>query len=244
MGARGSDVARESAAIVLLDDDFSSIVQAMKLGRRIYDNIRKAIAYIFAIHVPIAGLSLIPALFHLPMVLLPAHIAFLQLIIDPACSTVFEAEKEEANVMNRAPRDSSQPLFSRHTLFISLLQGCIVLATVISVFGLSLYLGESEQTIRALTFTTLIFSNLGLILTNRSWSRTFIATLRFPNKALIPVVAGAIAFLLTTLYVPFFATLFKVTALNTLEFGACLTAGIGSVLWFEGVKWMGKLKLD
>ena len=146
--------------------------------------------------------------------------------------------------MNRAPRDSSQPLFSRHTLFISLLQGCIVLATVISVFGLSLYLGESEQTIRALTFTTLIFSNLGLILTNRSWSRTFIATLRFQNKALIPVVAGAIAFLLTTLYVPFFATLFKVTALNTLEFGACLTAGIGSVLWFEGVKWMGKLKLD
>ena len=111
MGGRGTDVAREAAALVLLDDDFSSIVQAVRLGRRIFDNIKKAMAYIFAIHVPIAGMSLLPVLFDWPLVLLPVHIVFLELIIDPACSIVFEAEPEEADVMQRPPRDPAEPLF-------------------------------------------------------------------------------------------------------------------------------------
>jgi Ca2+-transporting ATPase len=113
MGGRGTDVARESSALVLLDDDFSSIVQAIKMGRRIFDNIRKAIAYIFAIHVPIAGMSLIPVLLNWPLVLLPVHVVFLELIIDPACSVVFEAESEEADVMSRPPRNPQERLFSR-----------------------------------------------------------------------------------------------------------------------------------
>ena len=116
MGERGTDVARESAALVLLDDDFSSIVAAVRLGRRIFDNIKKAIGYIFAIHVPIAGMSLIPVLFKWPLMLMPVHILFLELIIDPACSTIFEAEPEEANVMNRPPRNPKEPLFSRRTV--------------------------------------------------------------------------------------------------------------------------------
>ncbi|NTV02030.1 MAG: cation-translocating P-type ATPase [Chlorobiaceae bacterium] len=244
MGGRGTDVARESADLVLLDDDFASIVQAVRLGRRVFDNIRKAIAYILAIHVPIAGMSLIPVLFHWPMVLLPAHIAFLQLIIDPACSIVFEAEREETLVMNRPPRSSRQALFERKTLLISIMQGVIVLAAVLGVFGFSLSLGMSEQKVRALTFTTLIVANLGLILTNRSWSRTIIATLRLPNKALMPVAAGAILFLGIVLYVPVFGTLFRFSPLNHLELLVCVAAGIGSVLWFEGVKCIGKFSLD
>jgi Ca2+-transporting ATPase len=108
MGGRGTDVAREAASLVLLDDDFSSIVKAVRQGRRIYDNLRKAMAYIFAIHVPIAGLSLLPALFGWPLVLLPVHVAFLELIIDPACSVVFEMEPEEADVMRRPPRDPAK----------------------------------------------------------------------------------------------------------------------------------------
>ena len=111
MGGRGTDVAREAASLVILDDDFSSIVEAVRQGRRIYDNLRKAMAYIFAIHVPIAGLSLLPVLFEWPLVLLPVHIAFLELIIDPASSVVYEMEPEE-DVMNRPPRDPSSPLFS------------------------------------------------------------------------------------------------------------------------------------
>lgn len=244
MGGRGTDVARESADLVLLDDDFASIVQAVRLGRRIFDNIRKAIAYILAIHVPIAGMSLIPVLFHWPMVLLPAHIAFLQLIIDPACSIVFEAESEEKEVMNRSPRSAKLALFNRKTLLISLMQGVIVLAAVLGVFGFSLSLGMSEQKVRALSFTTLIVANLGLILTNRSWSRTFIATLHLPNKALIPVVVGAILFLGIVLYVPVFETLFRFSSLNHLELLVCVMAGTGSVLWFEGVKFIGKFSLD
>ena len=239
MGGRGTDVARESASLVLLDDDFSSIVQSIKLGRRIFDNIRKAITYIFAIHVPIAGISLFPVLFQWPLLLLPAHIAFLQLIIDPACSIVFEAEGEESDVMKRPPRNSTEPLFSRKMLALSLTQGVIVLVVVLGVFWFALSRGDNEQEIRALTFTTLMISNLGLILTNRSWSRTFLATLRFPNKALLPVVAGAIIFLGIVLNVPFLIDLFRFSALNPLDLLLCLSAGIGSVLWFEGWKWLG-----
>ena len=113
MGGRGSDVARESSSLVLLDDDFSSIVKAVRLGRRIFDNLKKAMTYIFAIHVPIAGLSLLPVIFRWPLVLLPVHIVFLELIIDPACSIVFEVEPEEADVMRRPPRDPDRPLLGR-----------------------------------------------------------------------------------------------------------------------------------
>ena len=123
MGERGTDVAREAADLVLLDDDFSSIVQAVRLGRRIFDNLKKAMAYIFAIHVPIAGLSLCAVLFRWPFILEPVHVAFLELIIDPACSIVFEAEEEEADIMQRPPRSSTEHLFNRQMVTMSLLQG-------------------------------------------------------------------------------------------------------------------------
>ena len=184
MGGRGTDVAREAASLVLLDDDFSSIVQAIKLGRRIFDNLRKAMAYIFAIHVPIAGMSLLPILFKWPLVFFPMHIAFLELIIDPASSLIFEAEPEEANVMKRAPRDPQEPLFGWRIIFLSLLQGLGILVVILAVFLIALQRGQGEQEARALSFTALIIANLSLILTNRSWSRTILATLRTPNKAL------------------------------------------------------------
>ncbi|MDO8610611.1 MAG: HAD-IC family P-type ATPase, partial [bacterium] len=138
MGERGTDVARESSDLVLLNDDFFSIVQAVKLGRRIFDNLKKAIAYIFAVHIPIAGMSLLPVLFNLPIVLFPAHIAFLELIIDPACSVVFESEKEEHDVMNRPPRNLKHPLFSKKTFILSLLQGLSVLSIVFITYLLAL----------------------------------------------------------------------------------------------------------
>ena len=123
MGKRGTDVAREAAALVLLDDDFSSIVQAVRLGRRIYDNIRKALIYILAVHVPIAGLALLPLLFGWPLVLLPVQIVFLELIIDPASSVVFEAEPESPEVMQRPPRNPREPMFGKRALLLGGLQG-------------------------------------------------------------------------------------------------------------------------
>ena len=131
MGQRGTDVAREAADLVLLDDDFSSIVQAVRLGRRIFDNLKKAMAYIFAIHVPIAGLSLCAVLFRWPLILEPMHVAFLELIIDPACSIVFEAEEEEADVMRRPPRPATEHLFNRQMVTMSLLQGFGVLTYLV-----------------------------------------------------------------------------------------------------------------
>ncbi len=236
MGGRGTDVARESASLVLLDDDFSSIVKAVRQGRRIFDNIKKAMAYILAIHVPIAGMSLIPVLLQWPLVLLPVHVVFLELIIDPACSVVFEAEPEEADVMNRPPRDPRKPLFGRSTIALSLLQGLSVLIIILAVYAVSLYRGQGDMEARALTFTTLIVANLGLILTNRSWSRTILETLSSPNGALWWVIGGALVLLGAVLYIPGLRGLFSFAFLHFIDLAICFMAGIASILWFEGLK--------
>ncbi len=236
MGGRGTDVAREAASLVLLDDDFSSIVKAVKLGRRIFDNIKKAMAYILAIHVPIAGISLIPVLFNWPLIFFPVHVVFLELIIDPACSVAFEAEPEEEDVMARPPRDPGMPLFSRHAMGLSLLQGLSVMVIVMAVYAVSLYRGQLEEEARALTYTTLIAANLGLILANRSWSRTILQTLETPNAALWWVVGGALVFLAMALYVPFLRELFSFAYLHFIDIAICFMAGMTSILWFEVLK--------
>jgi len=236
MGGRGTDVAREASSLVLLEDDFSSIVAAVKMGRRIYDNLKKAVAYIFAVHVPIIGMSLLPVLFQWPLVLFPVQIVFLELIIDPACSVVFEAEPAEKNVMNRPPRSSSEALFNRETIGMSILQGIIVLLVVLLVYLLSLN-AQGDASARTLSYTTLIFANLALILTNRSWSRTIIQTLRSPNKALWWVLGGAILFLAMILYFPPLQQLFQFCPLNLEQILLCMLAGFLSVIWFEGFKW-------
>ncbi len=236
MGGRGTDVARESSALVLLDDDFSSIVQAIKLGRRIFDNIKKAVSYIMAIHVPIAGISLIPVLFKWPLILMPVHIVFLELIIDPACSVVFEGEPEESGIMKRPPRNPEEPLFSRRTLVLSLLQGLIVLVMTLAVFAASYFRGMGEAQARSLTFTTLIVANLGLILTNRSWSRTIFQTIKSSNAAVWWVLGGAMVFMGLVLYIPFLRGLFKFSLLHCTDIVICLIAGTISILWFEGLK--------
>lgn len=233
MGGRGTDVAREASDIVLLDDDFLSIVQVVRVGRRIYDNLKKAMAYILAVHVPIAGMSLIPVILKTPLVLLPMHIVFLELVIDPACSLVFEAEKEEADVMKRPPRTSKDSLFNRKTATISFLQGFSVLVVVLAVFLISYYGGLGEMYSRALTYATLIFANLGLIFINRSWSRTIFGTLKAPNRALWYVTLGALFFLGLILYIPFAQDLFKFSALSLRDILLCLGAGFLSIIWFE-----------
>lgn len=239
MGGRGTDVAREAAQLVLLDDAFSSIVAAIRLGRRIFDNLKKAMSYVLAIHVPIAGLALIPVLLKWPLVLLPVHVVFLELIIDPACSVAFEGEPEEANVMTRPPRDPQQPLFDRRTLLLSLLQGISVFLIAVAVFVIAHLRGEPETNTRALTFTTFVIANLALILTNRSWTRVIVATLRSPNPALWWVIGGALGVLVLVLYVPFVRDLFRFSTLHILDLVICFVAGVFSVMWFEALKILG-----
>jgi Ca2+-transporting ATPase len=235
MGQRGTDVARESASLVLVDDDFAAIVRAVRLGRRIFDNLRKAMSYILAVHVPIAGMALLPVLFGWPALLFPMHIALLELIIDPACSIAFENEPAESDVMQRPPRDANAPLFGGVTLWLALLQGLGVLAAVMGAFAWAApRLPEAEA--RAFAFATLVVGNLALILSNRSATRPVWATLRTPNTTLWVVVVLALALLLAALYVPWAVGVLRFAPLPAHELAAACGLGLLSVFWFEVIK--------
>lgn len=242
MGQRGTDVAREAADLVLLNDDFSSIVQAIRMGRRVFDNLKKAIAYTFAIHVPIAGLSLIPVLLRWPLILAPVHIAFLELIIDPACSIVFEAEPEEADIMNRPPRAAGEKLFDHRTVLLGLMQGAGVLLILLAVFAVAMYRGQGEADARTLTFTTLVIANLALIQTNRSWRKSFTAGMKSTNPAMAWIASGAVALLISVLYAPPLRGLFDFSTLHPNDIALCVGAGIISVGWFGALKAISPLR--
>lgn len=208
MGGRGTDVARESAALVLLDDDFRSLVQALRHGRRIFDNLRKAMSYILAVHVPIAGLSLLPLLLGWPLILTPVHIVFLELLIDPVCSVVFEAEPEESDIMRRPPRTPRTPLFAPRLVLWSLAQGSVAFAAVVLLFIGARASGVALDEARAVAFAGLVATNIGLIFVNRSYTTSALQALLRPNRTLWRVLAVAAALLMLTLYVPPARTLF------------------------------------
>jgi Ca2+-transporting ATPase len=236
MGGRGTDVARETADIVLLNDDFSSIVQAVRGGRSIFDNLKRAIAYIFSVHIPIAGISFLPLAFNMPIIFFPAHIAFLELIIDPACSLVFEAEPEERGIMNRPPRSLKKPLFDQKAVMISALQGVAVLAASFGVLVGALYAGRSEAEIRTLTFATIVFANLMLITTNLSWSKNFFRILSNGNRMLQLILVGTLTTLSLILTVPALRSLFHFAPIGWLGVMTAFLAGFLSIFWFELAK--------
>jgi len=234
MGKKGTDVAREASSLVLMDDNFSSIVGAIRMGRRIFDNLQKAFGYTFAIHVPIAGLSLIPILIaQLPILLWPVHIVFMELIIDPACSIIFEAEKEEANVMSRPPKKLDEPFFGAKKIIFSCLQGVGILLVTLAVYLGGLYYSFDPNQVRAMAFTTLIISNIAVILTNRSWTDNIFKIIATPNNAVLWVIGGAAFFLTFILNVPFFLDLFQFEKLTIVHILICVSAGISTIIWFE-----------
>jgi Ca2+-transporting ATPase len=236
MGGRGTDVAREAAAIVLLDDNFASIVRAVRMGRRIFDNLKKAMVFIFSVHIPIAGMSLIPVIFKWPLALLPVHILFLELIIDPACTVVFEMEDEEQDIMQRPPRRLEAPLFGRSMVLTGLIQGLGILLIVLGIYSGMLLQGYGEGEARMMAFVCLVISNLGLIFANRSWSHSILATLRIPNKALWWVSGGAVGFLTLVLAFPYLRSLFKFAPLHRWELAIIAVACLISILIAESVK--------
>lgn len=239
MGARGTDVAREAADLVLLDDDFSSIAQAIRLGRRVYANIRKATAYVLSIHVPIAGLALIPVALDWPLVLLPVHIVFLELIIDPACSVAFEAEPEARDIMEHPPRPTTERLLDRRTVAVALLQGGLAAALACAVLAFAVWSGYPDGRSRALAFTTLVLTNLGLILANRSRSRTVLSTLRVPNAALWWVISGALTVLALSLALAPMRDVFRFEAPSVRDLAIVLLAGAVALVGFEALKRIG-----
>lgn len=228
MGGRGTDVAREAASMVLLDDDFGSIVKTIRLGRRIYDNLRKAMGFILAVHVPIAGLALLPLLCGTPILFSPIHIAFLELVIDPVCSVVFEAEREERDIMSRPPRAPTSPLFSTGLVLWSLLQGLIALALVTGVyfFGLENHMLEGE--VRALSFVALVLSIVGLVFVNRSFSSSLRSAMAGWNPAMWIVIGMVLLLLLIAVRWEPAETLFHFGPLHADDLAIC--AGVSLVL--------------
>ncbi|MDA8080564.1 MAG: cation-translocating P-type ATPase [Actinomycetota bacterium] len=238
MGARGTDVAREAAALVITDDDFSSIVGGIRQGRGIYENLRKAMSYILAVHVSIFAMSLIPVFVaDWPLVLLPVQIAFLQLIIDPALSFVFESEQIDPRIMDQKPRKTSEPLFSKKVLAISGIQGLVVLAAVLSVYLWTVLGGRPDDIVRSMTFTTLVIGNLSLIVVNRSWRAPIWRLFRQRrNRNLKWIFAGAVVMLVALVNVPILRDAFGFGPMTPSEWAITLCAGLISVGWFEAYK--------
>lgn len=236
MGNRGTDVAREASAIVLLDDDFGAIVKTIHLGRRIYDNLRKAIEYIVAVHIPIAGLAILPLLLGLPLVLTPVHIAFLEMVIDPACSVVFEAEKEEENVMKRPPRKPKVPLLLPKRILWAVLQGLIVLSilSAILIIGSSYEIPEND--LRALVFSCLVVMNMGLILVNRSFNASLMSALFRPNRSLWILLSSVSVVLIIAIYWVPASQLFHFGQLDKIELAICVSVGVLGLMVLEGLK--------
>ncbi|MBI3430240.1 MAG: cation-translocating P-type ATPase [Actinobacteria bacterium] len=235
MGGRGTDVARESASMVITDDNFTSIADGIRLGRGIYANLQKAISYVLAVHVPIFGMALIPVFrTNWPLVMLPAQIAFLELIIDPACSTVFEAEETDPGIMDRKPRSIKEKILTRQILGTSIAQGLGVLASVLLVYFWALSSEKTDDQIRTLSFATLMLGNIALILVNRSRHLSIYQTFRQrSNETIKWVVSGAIAVLVLLINVPILREAFHLSYLDGSDWLLVLIAGFGSILWFE-----------
>lgn len=210
MGGKGTDVAREASSLVLLDDNFASIVSAIRSGRKIFDNLQKAMSYIMAIHIPIIGLTLLPALITwLPLLLMPLHIVFMELIIDPVCSIAFESEQEEDGIMNRPPRKPDEQFFGGKKILFSLTKGVLLLLLVIVVYFLSVNEGHTEGEVRVIAFSALIIGNIFLILTSLSNTRTFFSVIAEKNVAVLIILSVATALLLLIISIPSLQEIFS-----------------------------------
>jgi Ca2+-transporting ATPase len=220
---------------VLLDDDFNSIVTAVRMGRRIYDNLKKAMMYILSVHIPIAGLSLIPVLFKWPLILFPVHIVFLELIIDPACTLIFESDKDDRDVMKRKPRSIDAKLFDWSTILKCLFQGGLTLGVTIAVY-LFIRHNHSTEAARALAFLTLVVCNLGMILSNRSLTRSSLSMLREKNEAFKWVMSGSTTVLVLIMTVPFLKNLFRFGNVSISDLLLTLTGAIVAIALMELLK--------
>jgi Ca2+-transporting ATPase len=236
MGQRGTDVAREAAAVVLLEDDFGDIVATIRTGRRVFDNLRKAMGFVLAIHIPIAGLAFLPLALGLPPLLGPVHIAFLEMVVDPVCSIAFEAEPEEADVMSRPPRAPAAPLLSARLVAWSALQGAVGFAAPAGAYLLGLWRGLPEDELRSFVFAALVLTAVALTLVNRSFAASPLAALRRPNTTLAVVLAGAGLILVLVLLVPPLAELFRFGPLHADDLVLAVGAALGVLIVLETVK--------
>lgn len=243
MGNKGTDVAREASSLVLLDDNFASIVSAIRLGRKIFDNLQKAMSYIIAIHIPIIGLTLLPAFFSsLPILLMPLHIVLMELIIDPICSVAFEHEQEEQNIMSRKPRHPQEKFFGGNKILASVLQGLLLLGMTISIYLLSIHEGHTDEEVRAIAFSSLIIGNVFLILTNLSKTRSVFKVITEKNWALRIILSIAIIMLLLIISIPFLQHIFSFEFPGYRHFVSSLIGACSVLIILETIKYFKNRK--
>jgi Ca2+-transporting ATPase len=238
MGNKGTEIAKAAAALVITNDDLDKLIIGIEAGRRIYTNIKKAIQYIISIHIPIILTVSLPLFLGwiYPNIFTPVHVIFLELIMGPTCSIVYENEPIEKNAMQQKPRKMTETFLNWRELRISIIQGLMITVGVLFTYQLAVQNGGNEDTTRAMVFTTLIFANVFLSLTNRSFTYSFFES--FKNKnILFPLIIGATLILLfAILYIPVFSNFFNVSSLNLKDLGTTLLIAMVSVLWFEGYK--------
>ena len=245
MGKRGTDVAREAASLVITDDDYSSIAHGIHRGRATYANLQKAMSYVVAIHIPIFGLALLPIFStSWPLILLPGLVAFHEVIIDPACSIVFEEESPDPEIMKRQPRGIKSKIFSRSELILSITQGATVFLAILTLFLFSLNAGRSEAEIRSLVFGSLMLSNVGLILTNRSRTLTILQTFRQrENRAVKWIVIGALLIVFSLLSFNPLRVIFDLGAIELQDWGWMAITSIIGIGWHDLLKFVMRKKI-
>ncbi len=238
MGQKGTDVAREAASLVLLDDNFSSIVSAIRLGRRVYDNLQKSMDFVLAVHVPIVGLTLLPAFMPtLPLLLLPMHIVFLELIIDPVCSLVFESQPDERGLMQRPPRPVNATFFGRRAILASLAKGLLAFLTVVVVYFLSIREGHTTEEVRSIAFAALLLVNFGLIITDLSRTRNLGQVLWHMRWGTRAILGSALLVFIATLGVPWLQQAFDFHFAGWHHYLPSVIGAGCFVLLFEAIRW-------
>jgi len=238
MGKKGTEIAKQAASLILLEDDLSKMVTAIAMGRRIYTNLKKAIQYIISIHIPIILTVFLPLALGwiYPNIFSPVHVIFLELIMGPTCSIIYENEPMEANSMNEKPRPFSATFFNWKELFTSIVQGLGITAGIIGVYQFAVQNDYSENATRTLVFTTLIIANIFLTLVNRSFYYSVIRTLRYKNNMITWIILLTLLMLALMLFVPPLTSFFEFEQLSfpSLMLGSAI--GFLSVIWFELVK--------
>lgn len=244
MGKKGTEIAKQAASLVLLEDDLSSMVDAIAMGRRIYANLKKAIQYIISIHIPIILTVFIPLAlgWKYPNIFSPVHVIFLELIMGPTCSIIYENEPMEKNTMVQKPRPFTATFFKYNELFTSIIQGLLIITGVLISYIYAVNNGYNEPLTRTMVFTTLIAANVMLTLVNRSFYYSILTTIKYKNNLVLLIISTTIALMAILLYVSPLTTFFKFESLNFNQLSICIGFGFISVIWYEGVKWINRIK--
>tara|TARA_R110000787_G_scaffold268693_1_gene375268 strand:+ start:8288 stop:10792 length:2505 start_codon:yes stop_codon:yes gene_type:complete len=244
MGKRGTEIAKQAASLILLEDDLSKMVDAIAMGRKIYTNLKKAIQYIISIHIPIILIVFIPLALGwiYPNIFSPIHIIFLELIMGPTCSIIFENEPMEKNTMIQKPRPFTTTFFNWKELTTSIIQGLAITLGTLFAYKYSVYNGFNEAHTRTMVFTALIASNIFLTLVNRSFYFSIFNTLRYKNNLILLIIGITITITGLLLFVPTLKAFFEFESLNISQLFTCIGIGFISVIWYELVKIKTRLK--